>query len=156
MHYFLKFHGFSSRFDQLLQNWGGALLGLVLRFFVGWQFLKAGLIKLQDWDATLSLFREEYSVPLLSPELAALMGAAGELVFPVLLMAGLFSRPAALALFVLNAMAVISYPQLWNFECPAAINDHLYWGMLLLVLVLFGPGKLTLDRCIQKMTPATE
>lgn len=152
MHYFFKLHGFSTRFDELLQNWGGALLGLALRFFVGWQFLKAGLIKLKDWDGTLSLFREEYSVPLLPPEVAALLGAGGELVFPVLLILGLFSRPAALTLFALNAMAVVSYPQLWSFECPAAINDHLYWGILLLVLVFFGPGRLTLDRWIQKMT----
>lgn len=152
MHYFFKLHGFTTRFDELLQNWGGSLLGLALRFFVGWQFLKAGLLKIQDWESTLSLFREEYSVPLLAPEWAALMGAGAELVFPVLLILGLFSRPAALALFALNLLAVISYPQLLNFECPAAINDHLYWGMLLLVLVFFGPGKLTLDHRIQKMT----
>lgn len=155
MHYFFKLHGFSTSLDAQLQNWGGALLGLALRLFVGWQFLKAGLLKIQDWDGALSLFREEYSVPLLPPELAALMGTGGELVFPVLLIFGLFSRPAALALFALNATAVISYPQLWNFECPAAINDHLYWGMLLLVLVIFGPGKLTLDHWIQKIAGAS-
>jgi putative oxidoreductase len=47
-------------------------------------------------------------------------------------------------------MAVISYPVLFTFECPAAINDHKYWGMLLLVLVFFGPGKLTLDNFLKK------
>ncbi len=89
-------------------------------------------------------------MPVIPPELAALMGAGGELFFPVLLMLGLFSRPAALGLFAVNAMAVISYPQLWTFECPAAINDHFYWGILLLVLVAFGPGRLSMDRSIQR------
>lgn len=151
MNYFLKLHQLSTRFDPLLEEWGGALLGLALRFFVAWQFLKAGLVKLNDWSATLSLFREEYAVPLLPPELAAVMGAGGELVFPLLLMLGLFSRPAALGLFVLNAMAVISYPKLWTFECPAAINDHFYWGLLLIVLVVVGPGRLALDHWIKKI-----
>jgi len=91
------------------------------------------------------LFTDEYQTPLLSPEVAAVMGAAGELALPVLLFAGLLARPAALGLFMVNLMAVISYPQLWKFDCPAAINDHKYWGMLLLVLVVFGPGRFALD-----------
>lgn len=149
MNQFLRLHQLTTQFDHLLKEWGGALLNLGLRIFVGWQFLKAGMIKVQDWEGTLSLFREEYTVPLLPPELAAIMGAGGELFLPILLITGLFSRPAALGLFVVNAMAVISYPQLWKFECPAAINDHLYWGLLLLVLLVFGAGKFSLDSRIQ-------
>ncbi|MFZ6648105.1 DoxX family protein [Undibacterium sp. TJN25] len=144
----LRLHGLSTRFDGVLQLWGGSLIALALRLFVGWQFFKAGMVKIGDWNGTLSLFREEYTVPLLPPDFAAVMGAGGELVFPVLLFVGLFSRPAALGLFFVNAMAVISYPQLWKFECPAAINDHMYWGILLLVLMAFGPGKLSLDSWI--------
>lgn len=147
----LRLHGLSTRFDGVLQLWGGSLLALALRLFVGWQFFKAGLVKIGDWNGTLSLFHDEYTVPLLPPDLAAVMGAGGELVFPVLLFVGLFSRPAALGLFFVNAMAVISYPQLWKFECPAAINDHMYWGLLLLVLMAFGPGKLSLDNWIAKL-----
>ena len=146
----LRLHGLSTRFDGVLQLAGGSLISLALRLFVGWQFFKAGMVKLGDWNGTLSLFREEYTVPVLPPELAAVMGAGGELVFPVLLFLGLFSRPAALGLFFVNAMAVISYPQLWKFECPAAINDHMYWGLLLLVLIAFGPGKLSMDYWIGK------
>ena len=133
------------RFDHLLTQWGGSLLNLALRLYLGWVFFKAGLAKVRDWDATLSLFRDEYQVPLLPPELAAASGAAGELVLPLLLFAGLLTRPAALGLFFVNLMAVISYPQLFGFECPAAINDHRYWGILLLAIVAFGPGKFSID-----------
>jgi putative oxidoreductase len=42
-------------------------------------------------------------------------------------------------------MALLSYPALWEFECPAAVNDHLYWGAMLLVIVAFGPGRFSLD-----------
>ena len=61
------------------------LLLLGLRLWVSWQFLKSGWLKLGDWDSTLFLFQEEYRVPLLSPELAAVAGTFGELFFPLLL-----------------------------------------------------------------------
>jgi putative oxidoreductase len=107
-------------------------------------FLRSGWLKLQDWEGTLFLFQEEYHVPLLPPELAAWMGTGGELVFPVLLALGLLSRPAALGLFVVNAMAVISYPDL----APAALKDHHLWGVLAAGLAVFGAGRLSLDRLV--------
>lgn len=146
----MRAHQASMRFDSVVQEWGGAALGLLLRCFVAWQFLKAGWIKLSDWSITLDLFREEYQVPLLNPELAAYAGTAGELFFPSLLILGLFSRPAALGLFAVNVMAVISYPALWSYECPAAINDHLYWGIVLMVLAVFGVGKFSLDAVLSR------
>jgi putative oxidoreductase len=141
----LRLHQGLSRYDLQINEWGGSLMSLAIRLFVGWQFFKAGLTKIADWSSTLALFRDEYQVPVLPPELAALMGAGGELILPVLLLLGLFSRPAALALFGVNLMAVISYPQLFKFECPAGLQDHFYWGILLLALVAFGPGRVALD-----------
>jgi putative oxidoreductase len=141
----LHLHHALSRYDRQLTEWGGSALSLALRLYIGWQFFKAGWTKIGDWSATVALFRDEYQVPLLPPELAAFMGTAGELTLPILLFVGFISRPAAVGLFVVNAMAVISYPQLFEFECPAAINDHFYWGALLLVLATFGPGRISLD-----------
>lgn len=141
----LRLHALTTRFDRPLADWGGAVVSLAIRLYVGWAFFKSGLTKIQDWETTLFLFQDEYQVPLLPPELAAWMGTLGELVLPLLLFVGLLSRPAALGLFAVNAMALISYPALFEFECPAAVKDHFYWGALLLVVVAFGPGRLSLD-----------
>lgn len=146
----LALHRSLTRFDVFLGDWGGAVMSLVIRLFVGWQFFKSGLTKISDWSTTLALFRDEYQVPVLPPELAALIGTIGELALPVLLLLGLLSRPAALGLFCVNLIAVISYPQLFKFECPAAINDHFYWGLLLLVLVAIGPGRASLDALLAR------
>lgn len=149
-------HALTTRFDTVITTWGGTLLLLILRCYIAWQFLKAGLVKIQDWNSTLELFKTEYHVPLLPPELAAYMGAGGELMFPLLLIVGIFSRPAAIGLFFVNAMAVISYPQLFEFECPAAVNDHFYWGICLLVIVAFGAGKLSLDNLLSSRTQSAK
>lgn len=146
----LSLYRATFRFDTLLADWGGSLLSLALRLYVGAVFFKAGMIKLHDWSATLALFRDEYHVPLLPPELASIMGATGEVCLPLLLWSGVLSRPAALGLFFVNLMAVISYPQLFSFECPAAINDHFYWGILLLVIAAFGPGRASVDALLQR------
>jgi len=121
---------------------------LALRLYVSSVFFRAGVIKVSDWSATLALFHDEYKVPLLPPDLAACVGAFGELAFPVLITLGLAGRLGAAGLFVVNAMAVISYPQLWGFDCPAAIHMHFTWGAILLGLVVFGPGKLSLDALV--------
>ena len=92
--------------------WAGAsghVLDLGIRLYVAKVFFMSGLTKIANWDSTVSLFEDEYRVPLLPPELAAALGTFGELVFPVLLALGLASRFAALSLFVVNLMAVLSY-----------------------------------------------
>ena len=123
---------------------------LALRLYVSSVFFRAGIVKISDWGATLALFHDEYKVPVLPPDVAACVGACGELAFPVLIALGLAGRFGAAGLFVVNAMAVISYPQLWGFDCPAGIQMHFVWGSILLLLALFGPGKLSLDELILK------
>ncbi len=150
MHAVLRFHRLTLRYDALLAQWGGTLLLLSLRVYLGLVFFKAGLTKIADWESTLALFEHEYQVPLLAPELAAVSGTTGELLLPLLLWFGLLSRPAALGLFIVNAMAVISYPLLLTLDCPAALNDHRYWGILLLVLLVFGPGRLAVDALMDR------
>jgi len=124
------------------------LLLLAARLYVASVFFRAGFIKITNWSNTLALFHDEYKVPVLPPDLAACVGTFGELVFPVLIVLGLAGRLGAAGLFVVNAMAVISYPKLFEFDCPAAIQSHFYWGSLLLALVAFGPGRWSLDTWI--------
>ncbi len=114
---------------------------LLARLYVAQVFFSSGLTKLRDWDITLSLFTDEYKVPLLSPQLAAAMGTAGEIALPVLLVLGLGGRFAALGLSVVNVVAVISLSDI----APAALQQHITWGVLLAALALFGPGRWSLD-----------
>jgi putative oxidoreductase len=119
---------------------------LILRCWVAYAFWVSGLTKIQNWDSTLYLFNDEYSVPLLPPELAAYMGTAAELGLPVLLAFGLLGRFAASSLFLFNIVAVLSYPDLGT----AGIEQHKVWGIMLLVCLLHGPGKISIDQWIRK------
>lgn len=120
------------------------VLNLLIRFYLAKVFFMSGLTKLRDWETTVFLFQEEYRVPLLSPELAAFFGTAGELVLPVLLLLGLAGRLAGLGLFVLNIVAVVSYYHVLS-EVQSMLDSHFYWGLLLAVVVLYGPGRLAVD-----------
>jgi putative oxidoreductase len=114
---------------------------LAARLYVAQVFLLSGLTKLRDWDITLALFADEYKVPLLPSNVAAVLGTGGELVLPVLLALGLTGRLAAAGLFVVNLVAVISLADI----PPAALQQHQFWGSLLLALVLWGPGRWSVD-----------
>ncbi len=129
-----------------VESWLVPVIDLAIRIWVGAAFFTAGLVKIQSWETTLLLFESEYEVPLLSPELAAYMGTAAELGLPVLLVLGLGGRLAAVALFVFNIVAVISYPGL----SEAGIQQHQYWGLILAIIALHGPGKLSIDHWIRK------
>ena len=120
------------------------LAQLAARLYVAQAFFASGLTKLRDWDTTLALFADEYAVPLLPPDVAAVLGTAGELVLPVLLAFGLAGRFAAAGLFVINAIAVVSLMEV----APAALQQHVFWGSLLIGLVLWGPGRWSLDRFV--------
>jgi putative oxidoreductase len=134
--------GVLNKFLDALQP----LVALGARCWVSWQFLKSGMLKLRDWETTLVLFQEEYRTPVLSPFLAAVMGTFGELFFPLLLIVGLFGRLAAVGLLAVNVMAVVAYAHVLltpGFE--AALGQHYFWGALLVMLAVYGPGRLSLD-----------
>ena len=122
------------------------VVDLATRVFVASVFFKSGLTKIASWSSTLALFENEYAVPLLPPELAAVLGTGVELIFPVLLVLGLGSRLSAGVLFVFNLIAVASYPDLGE----VGLRDHQMWGLLLVVTLLHGPGALSLDHLIGK------
>ena len=135
--------GLLHRSSQLLQKLT-PFGDLLIRLWIANVFWKAGLSKVLSLDTTIQLFRYEYSVPLLPPELAAYLATFSELGFSLLLAAGLLARCSAAALFILNIVAVISYPALE----PHGVIQHQLWGLLLLVTLLHGPGKLSLDHFI--------
>jgi putative oxidoreductase len=122
------------------------LAALLARFYVAKAFFLSGLTKVRDWDITLLLFTEEYKVPLLPPEVAAVMGTAGELVLPVLLVLGLAGRFSALGLSVVNVVAVLSLSEI----APAALQQHITWGVLLAALAIYGVGKWSVDCALIK------
>lgn len=123
-----------------------SLFALAIRLYLARVFIASALTKIQDWNITVALFENEYHVPVLSPAAAALLGTAAELGLPLLLLAGFGTRFAALALFVFNLVAVISYPDLSD----AGLKDHMLWGALMLVLAVYGPGKLSADRLLSR------
>lgn len=143
-------NGYFSMTDALdkLFSFLKPLALLAARLYVAWVFFASGLTKLRDWDSTLFLFEEEYAVPFLSPELAAYLGTGGELVLPLLLVLGLFSPVAAIGLSMVNVVAVISLEEI----APAAFTMHVIWGLLLALIVLWGPGHISCDSFLKKIT----
>jgi putative oxidoreductase len=96
------------------------------------------MTKLANWDTAVALFVDEYKVPLLPPELAAYLAVSIELATPVLLVAGLFTRFAALVLLGMTTVIEV-------FVYPLAWPTHLQWAAMLLILLCRGPGRLSID-----------
>lgn len=117
------------------------LLAIPLRLAVATIFWNSAMTKLANWDTALSLFAEEYKVPILRPEVAAYLAVSIEFAAPVLLVFGLFTRPTALVLLGMTAVIEI-------FVYPLAWPTHLQWAAMLLVLLCRGPGKLSLDHLL--------
>lgn len=120
---------------------------LFLRLYVAWVFLKSGMHKIGDWETTLVLFEYEYQVPLLNFELAAYLATFGELVFPVFLIAGFGTRFFAIALSIVNVIAVISYYA--TLARGAGLVWHYLWGSMLLTNVIYGGGFFSIDQWLK-------
>ena len=129
--------------DRLTGLVNHGLLALTARVAVAAIFFLSGRTKVEGFltitDSAYALFREDYKVPLLPPELAAHMAAYAEHLFPILLVLGLFTRLSALALLGMTAVIQI-------FVYPDAWPTHLSWAALMLYLVGRGAGPISLDR----------
>ena len=134
-----------QRWIVLLEAWVTPAFDLGIRLYVADVFLSSGWLKLVNWEATLTLFEFDYHVPLLSTYMAALLGTAGELVLPVLLALGLAGRLGAAGLSVINVVAVIAYPEMSEL----GRQDHVLWGLLLLVTLLHGSGRFSCDHWLK-------
>jgi putative oxidoreductase len=120
-----------------------AALALPLRVAVATVFWNSAMTKLANWDTTLSLFADEYQVPLLAPDVAAYMAALIELTTPVLLVLGFLTRLAALVLLGMTAVIeVFVYPQAWP--------THIQWAAMLLILLCRGAGTLSIDHVLRR------
>ncbi len=136
----------ACRATGLLERWLTPLFDLGIRLYVASVFFRSGWLKVSAWDSTLALFENLYQVPLLPPNVAAAMGAGGELLLPAFLVFGLAGRFGAAGLTVVNFVAATSYPDLSDL----GRQDHLLWGVLLLVSLFHGPGRLSLDHWLKR------
>jgi putative oxidoreductase len=130
-----------------LEKFPQPILDLGFRIGVGMVFFKSALTKLDDsWNVSetaVMLFREEYKVPLLPPEIAAYLGTANEFFGALLIIAGLGARLGAAAL--LGLVAVIQL-----FVYPGNWAEHLMWASLLAWVLTRGPGALSIDHLIAR------
>jgi len=114
---------------------------LLARVLMGWIFFRSGLGNIDGFglnETAFLLFQNEFNLPLIPPDVAAYMATAGELFLPPLLWMGLFARFAATGLFIMTMVIEI-------FVYPAAYETHGLWSIGLLLIMTFGPGRLSLD-----------
>lgn len=132
----------TDRLNDLVSH---GLLALAARVAVGAIFFLSGRTKVDGFltvnDTAYTLFREDYKVPLLPPEVAAHLATYAEHLFPLLLVLGLFTRLSALALLGMTVVIQV-------FVYPGAWPTHLSWAALMLYLAGRGAGPVSLDRVI--------
>ena len=121
-----------------------AIIALTARLAVADVFWRSGQTKVSGFsirEETFYLFREEYKVPLLPPDLAAYLSTVGEHVFPILLFLGLASRLSALGLLAMTMVIQL-------FVVPGGWPEHTLWLSLLALIIARGPGAISIDHLI--------
>ena len=125
-------------------------MALVSRFAIASVFWRSGQTKVQGLhirEETFDLFREEYKVPVLPPDVAAYMSTIAEHVFPALLILGFASRLSATGLlFMTLVIQLFVYPSGWP--------DHILWIAILLTIIARGPGAISLDHVLRTHSSA--
>ena len=132
-----------NRVRDWLERVPYTFLAIPLRLAVATVFWNSAMTKVANWDTAVALFVDEYKVPLLPPELIAYLAVSIELTTPVLLVAGLFTRVAAVVLLGMTAVIEI-------FVYPLAWPTHIQWAAILLILLCRGPGGLSIDHWLWK------
>ena len=127
------------------------IMDLIIRIYISYIFFSSALLKLpagflwigkgSDWDTTIFLFAEEYSVPLLSPEFAAYSATFFEITCPVLLVLGIWARGGAFILLFMTAVIEFTYK---------SYPEHIFWALLLGHIIFKGAGKISIDHFIRK------
>lgn len=134
---------FASALERLLPP---SLLLLVQRLGIAAVFFMSGRTKVDGLltvnDTAFELFRSDYALPFVKPDIAAYAATYSEHLFPLLLVLGLFTRISATALLIMTSIIEI-------FVYPDAWPTHLSWAGLLLPLIALGGGKLSLDRVLK-------
>lgn len=135
-----------GRLTALTQRLPEDLIALVARLGVAGVFFQSARTKVDGLihitDGTCTLFREEYHLPLIPPDLAAHLATYAEHLFSILLVLGLFTRVSALAFLGMTlVIEIFVYPDAWP--------THLSWAGLLIYLVARGGGRFALDRLLR-------
>ncbi len=111
-------------------------VGIAAIFFLSGRTKVEGLFTLKS--STLTLFEEDYRLPLIDPLVAAWMATIAEHTLPALLLLGLATRLSALGLLgMTTVIQLFVYPDAWP--------THLSWAGLLLAVIVQGPGRWSLD-----------
>ena len=131
--------------NQLFNRIPDDLVALALRIFPAMVFLLSGRTKVEGLfsikDSTWYLFENEYALPLIPSDIAAVLATTAEHVLPILLILGLFTRFSAFGLLCMTALIQI-------FVYPDAWATHGLWAAALLAVVARGPGNISLDRLL--------
>lgn len=136
--------GLVARITALMTAIPYSVVALIARLSIAAVFWRSGQTKLDGWhisDSAILLFKDEYRLPLIDPTLAAYLATVAEHVFPVLLVLGLATRFASLALLIMTlVIEIFVYPDAWP--------THGTWAACFLILMAQGPGRLSLDHLI--------
>ncbi len=128
-------------FSDLCADFVTPVANLWARIYIGLIFFRSGKAKLADMEETVEFFEDDWALPFLPAEPAAYLATAGELVLPILLFIGLFTRVGAVGLLIMAA--VIQFFVLQD-------HQHYFWMIILALLVGQGGSKLSLDYWLLK------
>jgi uncharacterized membrane protein YphA (DoxX/SURF4 family) len=132
---------FAAAALRFAERRAGPVLDLFIRLWLAQTFFVSGVLKAANWDTALLLAEHEYPVSWMDSVTAAYLGAAIELVCPVLLALGLATRFAAIPMLILALVIQLNYQ---------ALDAHLFWAALFGWYVVRGAGPLSLDRSLRK------